>query len=152
MTVYIEQEYKRLGISLESSSGGRWRSVCPFPNHLDNDPSFVVYPDGTYHCYGCRAHGTLQKIAEYFLGEDTFSLSRIDLSMIGNDDYSKLLTDQRKKIEIKLRSSLKDVSMKKKFSVYDKFDRVWIKIRNKKFSSKLDVCLDIRKVFTKILQ
>ncbi|MEO8285021.1 MAG: CHC2 zinc finger domain-containing protein [Chloroflexota bacterium] len=28
---------------------------CPF--HDDSDPSFVVYPDGHYHCFGCGAHG-----------------------------------------------------------------------------------------------
>lgn len=30
-------------------------SKCPF--HADNTPSFAVYPDNTYHCFGCGKHG-----------------------------------------------------------------------------------------------
>lgn len=28
---------------------------CPF--HEDSTPSFTLYPDNTFHCYGCGAHG-----------------------------------------------------------------------------------------------
>ena len=35
---------------------GVFRGRCPF--HDDSTPSFTVYPaTGTFHCYGCRAHG-----------------------------------------------------------------------------------------------
>jgi DNA primase len=35
---------------------GVLRGHCPF--HEDGTPSFTVYPaTGTFHCYGCRAHG-----------------------------------------------------------------------------------------------
>jgi DNA primase len=30
---------------------------CPRPDHDDTNPSFHVYPDGKYSCYGCRSHG-----------------------------------------------------------------------------------------------
>lgn len=36
-------------------SGGNKVGCCPF--HNDRSPSFVVYGDGHYHCYGCGAHG-----------------------------------------------------------------------------------------------
>ena len=37
-------------------SGRNLVSKCPF--HEDRIPSFTVYPaTGTYHCFGCRAHG-----------------------------------------------------------------------------------------------
>lgn len=30
---------------------------CPLPNHNDKSPSFVLYPDNSFHCYGCGANG-----------------------------------------------------------------------------------------------
>ena len=36
--------------------GGHQRGLCPF--HDEKTPSFHVYPDGHYHCFGCGAHGT----------------------------------------------------------------------------------------------
>ena len=30
---------------------------CPHPDHEDENPSFHVYPDGRFHCYGCGWHG-----------------------------------------------------------------------------------------------
>jgi DNA primase len=39
-------------------SGKTFVGRCPF--HNDRVPSFTVYPaTGTYHCFGCRAHGDL---------------------------------------------------------------------------------------------
>jgi hypothetical protein len=35
--------------------GRRWRTQCPL--HRDEQASFVVYPDGHAHCYGCGWHG-----------------------------------------------------------------------------------------------
>jgi phage/plasmid primase-like uncharacterized protein len=36
-------------------SGGNKAGCCPF--HPDRSPSFVVYKDDAYHCFGCGAHG-----------------------------------------------------------------------------------------------
>ena len=36
-------------------AGGNKVGCCPF--HPDKSPSFVVYKDGRYHCFGCSAHG-----------------------------------------------------------------------------------------------
>lgn len=36
-------------------SGANKVGRCPF--HPDNSPSFVVYTDARYHCFGCGAHG-----------------------------------------------------------------------------------------------
>jgi DNA primase len=30
---------------------------CPHPDHPDTTPSFHVYADGRFHCYGCGRHG-----------------------------------------------------------------------------------------------
>jgi hypothetical protein len=36
-------------------AGGNKAGCCPF--HPDRSPSFVVYKDDSYHCFGCGAHG-----------------------------------------------------------------------------------------------
>ncbi len=39
-------------------SGDKFQGLCPF--HADkNSASFFVYPNNTYHCFGCQAHGTI---------------------------------------------------------------------------------------------
>lgn len=37
-------------------AGANHMGLCPF--HDEKTPSFHVYPDGHYHCFGCGAHGT----------------------------------------------------------------------------------------------
>jgi DNA primase len=36
-------------------SGRQWKGCCPF--HGEKTPSFYVYDDGHFHCFGCGAHG-----------------------------------------------------------------------------------------------
>jgi DNA primase len=38
-------------------SGQALVGCCPHPEHDDEHPSFHVYPEGRYFCYGCRLHG-----------------------------------------------------------------------------------------------
>lgn len=35
--------------------GREWTGCCPF--HNEKTPSFYVYGDGAFHCFGCGAHG-----------------------------------------------------------------------------------------------
>ena len=44
--------HKVLGVS---NDGRRQTFRCPI--HNEKSGSFVVYPDGGYHCYGCGANG-----------------------------------------------------------------------------------------------
>lgn len=44
--------HKVLGIR---DSGQRVNVRCPF--HSDRTPSLSIYPDGSYHCFGCGQHG-----------------------------------------------------------------------------------------------
>ncbi|MCY4144547.1 MAG: DNA primase [Gammaproteobacteria bacterium] len=44
-------------VALERA-GKSYKGKCPF--HQEKTPSFHVYPDeGTYHCFGCNAHGSM---------------------------------------------------------------------------------------------
>ena len=36
--------------------GRRISICCPF--HNEKSPSFVIYPDNSYHCYGCSKRGS----------------------------------------------------------------------------------------------
>jgi len=36
-------------------AGRTFKGLCPF--HTEKTPSFIVYPDGHYHCFGCWASG-----------------------------------------------------------------------------------------------
>lgn len=38
-----------------SEVGGIKKCCCPF--HKERSPSFVIYDDGHFHCFGCQAHG-----------------------------------------------------------------------------------------------
>lgn len=36
-------------------NGRRLALRCPF--HTEHTPSFILYPDNSYHCFGCGVHG-----------------------------------------------------------------------------------------------
>src|SRR4051812_10536114 len=38
-------------------SGKAYVGRCPHPDHEDRNPSFYVYPDRRFYCYGCGRHG-----------------------------------------------------------------------------------------------
>jgi hypothetical protein len=123
--------------------------VCPFDEHIDTDPSFTVYPDGSYHCFGCRAHGTLSEILDYFGADGRYDLSRIDVSSISSDNH-EYLRRCRIKAESKLRSLLKKTKVGTKKKVYDYFDRQWLQIKNDFHDSKLDISRSVNKILFKI--
>lgn len=42
------------GVILKES-GGRWRGLCPF--HSEKTPSFVIFPNNRFKCFGCGETG-----------------------------------------------------------------------------------------------
>lgn len=36
-------------------NGSRFSGLCPF--HEEKSPSFFIFPNNHYHCFGCQAHG-----------------------------------------------------------------------------------------------
>lgn len=51
-------------------SGVNKVAVCPF--HADRSPSLVFFPDDTYHCFGCQAHGD---VIDFIAGTQHLSIS-----------------------------------------------------------------------------
>ena len=67
--------YQHLGIHLKPI-GAYWRSQCPF--HKEDDPSFTVYADGSYYCFGCKKHGSLEALYKDLKNEIVFSTAPLD--------------------------------------------------------------------------
>lgn len=38
-------------------AGRDWKGLCPF--HPEKTPSFTVFDDGHFHCFGCQEHGSV---------------------------------------------------------------------------------------------
>ena len=47
LSLYSFQKLRKLG--------SRYTALCPF--HNESTPSFVIYPDNSFYCFGCQAHG-----------------------------------------------------------------------------------------------
>lgn len=43
-------------------SGARLLGCCPLPNHQDSNPSFNVYPDDRWYCFGCCEYGDVSDL------------------------------------------------------------------------------------------
>jgi hypothetical protein len=54
-------------------AGDRWKGTCPIPTHDDTHPSFVVYPDGGWHCFGkCNRFGDIYTLIGLVFGLELF--------------------------------------------------------------------------------
>ncbi|MBR3384440.1 MAG: hypothetical protein IKG69_04435 [Atopobiaceae bacterium] len=82
--------------------GGRYWAGCPF--HDEKTPSFMVDPTrGTYHCFGCQAHGdvfdyvmrargvTFPEAADYLASRAGITVSRARHKGVARDRISKAL-------------------------------------------------------------
>lgn len=48
--------YSVLGLQeLQPDGEGRWKALCPL--HKECNPSFTIFSDGRWHCFGCRQSG-----------------------------------------------------------------------------------------------
>lgn len=48
--------------------GDRHVGRCPLPDHADENPSFYLYPDGRWWCFGCSRGGDVVDL-EFFCGD-----------------------------------------------------------------------------------
>ena len=68
------------GLKLNKSSGGRFTARCPFHDG-DNEPSFTIYPNESYYCFGCEVWGDAVK----FLVDYKGMAPRDALEYVGED-------------------------------------------------------------------
>jgi hypothetical protein len=54
------KEYIEIEAGIRFRRAGKlWVASCPLRIHTDTTPSFFVYPDQHYHCFGCHNHGSV---------------------------------------------------------------------------------------------
>ena len=70
-------------------------ACCPFPFHNDTDPSFHVYGDNRFKCFGCGEYGDVVDFLRLLYGYEFYEALR-HLGIGG-----KLKAQQRRKIEKK---------------------------------------------------
>lgn len=63
------------------NNGRRIDMSCPFPGHDDRDPSFSLYPDNSFTCYGmCNVTGgNAIDFMKMFTGKEKFVDNIVDL-------------------------------------------------------------------------
>jgi hypothetical protein len=66
-------ELKRSGLQLVG--------VCPLPDHDENTPSFTIYPDGHWWCFGCERGSDILDLHQLMYGHPEKWTALVDLSM-----------------------------------------------------------------------
>ena len=61
-------------------SGKAFKGRCPHPDHEDQEPSFYVYSDGHFHCYGCSWHGDVTDLWSGVKGLTSGYAAALDLA------------------------------------------------------------------------
>jgi hypothetical protein len=82
----IEEYLNRVAPRPMQQSGHRLKCRCPFPDHDDRTPSFIVYEDDHAWCHGCNRGGDLFRIVGLVEGIERFrdQLRRV-ADMVGRD-------------------------------------------------------------------
>jgi hypothetical protein len=101
----LEAIVRERGIELKRSGSGRFVGLCPF--HSEKTPSFTVYPDNKFHCFGCGEHGDAIEFLRKLHGLSYFET----LELLGRERpafNSKVRQELRKKRQEDLKASWKE--------------------------------------------
>jgi DNA primase len=61
-------------------SGRAYFGRCPYPGHRDESPSFYIYPDSRFYCYGCRSSGDVTDLWSGVKGVEAGIAAALDLA------------------------------------------------------------------------
>ena len=71
-------------------TNGRWSYKCPFPDHSETKPSFIVYTQGEYenfYCFGCQRGSTIIKLVSVLENIDyKTAINRLDKNVTISDE------------------------------------------------------------------
>jgi DNA primase len=86
-------------------SGRAYVGRCPHPDHEDKTPSFHVYPDRRFHCYGCGFHGDVTDLwavasgGESGIGAALDLTRRFGIEIADADPEARRLSEERRQVE-----------------------------------------------------
>lgn len=147
----IGEMYNKYGISLKNT-GRLWKSPCPF--HSEKDPSFTVYPDGSYYCFGCHKHGTYKDFCEIFGNGDIEEIATQSIDSIVEKsivDFEKI----KRQYENDLYNSISELDYINKSAIWFMFDEFILDVS---FMCRdtdidiIDIIIFLKKEFSKITQ
>jgi DNA primase len=72
---------------------------CPYPDHEDTNPSFHVYPEGRFFCYGCRWHGDVTDLWAALKGLKPGMEAGLDLAREFGVDLPTVSAEAKEKAE-----------------------------------------------------
>jgi len=137
--------YAKYVVELEEN-GSRWKGLCPF--HVEDTPSFFVFDDFEYHCFGCGAHGTFKDFLSYFEEEDHFVL--VGLESVKNIEILKLQELENALFD-ELFGYVISESYETKKKVWARFDAIWLNLKFLGDANSLEKLLFVRGAFKRLV-
>ena len=83
-SVRLADVVERYGVKLKRASSNSMVGKCPV--HVEKEPSFRVYDDGHYHCYGCGFNGDVISFIETVENVDFRNAIKILIESFGADN------------------------------------------------------------------
>jgi len=133
---------------IQTLSNGRKMCLCPFDDHNDTIPSFIIYPDGFYHCYGCSRLGKLEDLFED--GYKYTGTNAIDVTKIPTRKANML--KMRESIDKKVKKLTSTLSKDIIYRIYDELDLLFVREGMDVTSSKVESILNIKREARKIIE
>jgi DNA primase len=113
--------YEDIGVKLRHS-GNKYVANCPF--HDEKSPSFFVYPDGSYYCFGCGAYGELDAILNKNDKKHNIMLKEFD-----KDKSTWYYNSIFEKYENRIFSYLKNRSCSQKYAAWKRYDELVLEFK-----------------------
>jgi hypothetical protein len=148
--VDVEKLYTKFGVDLQAH-GRTWKGLCPF--HIEDTPSFVVYPNASFYCFGCQRGGSYAQFRKY-CGDDDDAF--VAVCQEPDNIKEKSLFDLIKlkvQLDAELFLLLEDVPYKVKRKAWERFDEIWLDVsflESEQDSDLIDVLLLLRSSFSEI--
>jgi len=117
--------YEQFGFTLQKS-GNTYRMCCPF--HKEDTPSFVVYSDLSYHCFGCHAHGSYEDFIMFFSGDSNriFYVRSLDDIQVTREERE--LSRIKQRLEQQIFQTLTDADFVVKETMWNRFDKLFLQV------------------------